>query len=77
MMYSIPRLGQTRLVKNVNGNIFRINFNRNCVHQSAISTYHPLSYTLKKDIWEKYKVNKYQMISNFNSGPNPLTVCMN
>ena len=35
MMYYIPNLGQTRFVKNITGNSFRIDFNRNWVHQPA------------------------------------------
>ena len=33
LMYNIPGLDQTGHVKNANGSNFRINFNRNCVHQ--------------------------------------------
>ena len=39
LMYYIPSIGQTSLVKNANGSILRINFNRNWVHHSTVTTY--------------------------------------
>ena len=35
-MHYIPRMDQTRLVKNATCSIFRIIFNRKCVHQSIL-----------------------------------------